>query len=176
MSFRTRGVTLGPFPRGKMLPTVCTPFSAIIHENHACSAFHRERCEFSDLYFLASTFAYASVSCDETTRAALSNLALADLATAQGVRGRVGRLSRIEVGSEEDGSPRLAALRSALPPAAVLSRTASRSESLAKMTAAFRLNLRALSLLALLCGALLIYNTMSFSVVERRALFGLLRR
>ena len=63
----------------------------------------------------------------------------------------------------------------ALPPEAVLSRTASRSESLAKMTAAFRLNLRALSLLALLCGALLIYNTMSFSVVERRSLFGLLR-
>ena len=43
------------------------------------------------------------------------------------------------------------------------------------MTRAFRFNLRALSLLALLCGTFLIYNTMTFSVVQRRELFGRLR-
>ena len=43
------------------------------------------------------------------------------------------------------------------------------------MTRAFRLNLTALSLLALLCGAFLIYNTMTFSVVQRRPLLGMLR-
>ena len=43
------------------------------------------------------------------------------------------------------------------------------------MTAAFRVNLTALSLLALVVGLFLIYNTMTFSVVQRRALFGTLR-
>ena len=43
------------------------------------------------------------------------------------------------------------------------------------MTAAFSLNLRALSLLALVVGMFLVYNTMTFSVVQRRALIGTLR-
>jgi ABC-type lipoprotein release transport system permease subunit len=44
-----------------------------------------------------------------------------------------------------------------------------------QMTAAFELNLTALSLLALVVGMFLIYNTVSFSVVQRRPLFGILR-
>ena len=43
------------------------------------------------------------------------------------------------------------------------------------MTRAFRLNLTALSLLALVCGLFLIYNAITFSVVQRRALIGTLR-
>ena len=43
------------------------------------------------------------------------------------------------------------------------------------MTRAFRLNLQALSLLGLLCGAFLIYNTMTFAVVQRRQLMATLR-
>src|SRR5690606_2928506 len=44
-----------------------------------------------------------------------------------------------------------------------------------EMTRAFQLNLNALSLLALIVGAFLIYNTMTFSVVQRRPLIGTLR-
>ena len=43
------------------------------------------------------------------------------------------------------------------------------------MSAAFALNLTAMSLLALVVGMFLIYNTMTFSVVQRRALLGMLR-
>ncbi len=43
------------------------------------------------------------------------------------------------------------------------------------MTAAFELNLQALSLLALVVGVFLIYNTVSFSIVQRRAILGILR-
>ena len=43
------------------------------------------------------------------------------------------------------------------------------------MTSAFRTNLTALSLLALVVGMFLIYNSMTFSVVQRRPLFGTLR-
>ena len=43
------------------------------------------------------------------------------------------------------------------------------------MTAAFELNLTALSLLALIVGMFLIYNTVTFSVVQRRPMFAILR-
>lgn len=43
------------------------------------------------------------------------------------------------------------------------------------MTAAFELNLAALSLLALVVGMFLIYNTVTFSVIQRRPIFGILR-
>jgi putative ABC transport system permease protein len=43
------------------------------------------------------------------------------------------------------------------------------------MTDAFELNLRALSLLALVVGTFLIYNTVTFSVIQRRPVIGILR-
>jgi hypothetical protein len=43
------------------------------------------------------------------------------------------------------------------------------------MTAAFEFNLSALSMLALVVGMFLIYNTVTFSVVQRRPLFAVLR-
>ena len=43
------------------------------------------------------------------------------------------------------------------------------------MLAAFRWNLRVLSYIALVVGAFLIYNTISVSVVRRRAEIGILR-
>ena len=52
---------------------------------------------------------------------------------------------------------------------------AARQGTIEEMTAAFRINLTALSLLALVVGMFLIYNTMTFSVVQRRPLFGTLR-
>ncbi|MFQ5828792.1 MAG: hypothetical protein ACE5JD_06505 [Candidatus Methylomirabilia bacterium] len=46
-------------------------------------------------------------------------------------------------------------------------RAASRPETLEQMTRAFSMNLTALSLLALVVGMFLIYNTMSFAVIRR---------
>jgi len=50
-----------------------------------------------------------------------------------------------------------------------------RKETLVSMLAAFRLNLEALSLLALFVGVFLIYNTTTFAVVSRRRDAGILR-
>ena len=47
--------------------------------------------------------------------------------------------------------------------------------TLDQMTRAFRINLSALSLLALVVGMFLIYATMSFAVVQRRGQMGTLR-
>ncbi|HEV7517013.1 MAG TPA: FtsX-like permease family protein, partial [Thermoanaerobaculia bacterium] len=114
---------------------------------------------------------------DESTRRAIADLLVVDIATAQELSGRIGLLSRIDlvVPPGRPGERVLARVRALLPPGAELLRTAQRRESTASMTRAFRLNLTALSLLALVCGAFLIYNTITFSVVQRRTLIGTLR-
>lgn len=100
------------------------------------------------------------------------NMLWVDIATAQEIGNQPGRLTRIDL---RLGEAEEQALRASLPPEARLSSTGSRSAGLTEMTRAFRLNLVALSLLALVVGAFLIYNTMSFSVVQRRQLIGLWR-
>ncbi|MGE0639628.1 MAG: ABC transporter permease [Thermoanaerobaculia bacterium] len=115
---------------------------------------------------------------DEGSRAALADLALVDLATAQELLDLPGKLSRLELllpESDPRTPQRIERITALLPPGLLLARTASRPETLAQMTRAFRFNLRALSLLALLCGSFLIYNALTFSVVQRRDLFGRLR-
>ncbi|MEA2693400.1 MAG: putative transport system permease protein, partial [Acidobacteriota bacterium] len=114
---------------------------------------------------------------DESTRRAVADILVVDIATAQELSHRIGLLSRIDliVPPGPAGERLLARARALLPPGAELLRTAQRRESTASMTRAFRLNLTALSLLALVCGAFLIYNTITFSVVQRRTLIGTLR-
>lgn len=114
---------------------------------------------------------------DAQSARALESLLVVDVSTGQELMGRVGRLSRIDLAVPEGaaGEALLARLAEALPPEAAVGRAQGRSETLAQMTRAFNLNLTALSLLALVVGMFLIYNTMTFSVVQRRALLGRLR-
>ena len=60
-------------------------------------------------------------------------------------------------------------------PVLQLSAAEKSNETAKSMTEAFRLNLNAMSLLALIVGLFLIYNAMTFSVVQRRKLLALLR-
>ncbi|MBE7469495.1 MAG: ABC transporter permease [Anaerolineae bacterium] len=110
---------------------------------------------------------------DELSRRALNGLILADISTAQEVLNLVGRLSHIDLilPPETDPQPIL----DRLPVNARLQQAALRNQTLNQMTAAFELNLSALSLLALIVGMFLIYNTISFSVVQRRPVLGTLR-
>lgn len=117
---------------------------------------------------------------DENTRRALADLLVTDIATAQELLGRVGRLDRIDLivpagpGNTQEGAL-LRRARSVLPPGSQITEAGARARSTEEMTRAFRLNLTALSLLSLVCGVFLIYNTMVFSVVQRRTLLGTLR-
>ncbi|MEY2696349.1 MAG: hypothetical protein RL333_487 [Pseudomonadota bacterium] len=105
---------------------------------------------------------------------ALEGMVLGDISTAQEVLGRVGRLDRIDLVLA--GDPALEAkIRAFLPKGVELSSAAGRQSATQNMTAAFELNLRAMSLLALLVGSFLIYNTMAFSVLQRRELLASLR-
>jgi putative ABC transport system permease protein len=112
---------------------------------------------------------------DSLSRRALQGLILTDLATAQELTGRLGRLDRIDLVLRDDGGTSVQQLGSLLPEGARIEATAARAGSIAEMTSAFRVNLTALSMLALVVGMLLIYNTVTFSVVQRRTLFGTLR-
>jgi len=114
---------------------------------------------------------------DELTRLGLASLLVTDIATAQELLGSLGRLTRIDLilPEGEAGEGTLRELRSALPPGATIVPAGSHAGALERMTRAFRLNLTALSLLALVVGMFLIYNTMTFSVIRRRRLIGMLR-
>lgn len=115
-------------------------------------------------------------SSDALTDQGLQNVIITDIASAQELLGMLGRLSRIDLILPEQGGEKIIArIRAVLPPQAQLVSAATRANALQQMTRAFQLNLRALSLLALLIGAFLIYNTLSFSIVQRRALLGRLR-
>ncbi len=115
---------------------------------------------------------------DSLSQRALDGILLADIATAQELTGKLGKLERIDLilpangGADKTLVSRIQAL---LPADARVETVQARTGTVEQMTSAFRVNLTALSLLALVVGMFLIYNTMTFSVVQRRSLFGTLR-
>ncbi len=112
---------------------------------------------------------------DPVAQQSLSSVLLTDIATAQELLGMNGRLSRIELSVADGETERLRQIRSVLPAGADIVRAERRSQALDQMTRAFRTNLTALSLLALVVGMFLIYNIMTFSVLQRRTLLATLR-
>ncbi len=112
---------------------------------------------------------------DSLSQRKLSGLILADISTVQELSGRLGKLDRIDLILPKDNGQTLAKLQAWLPQGVLVTPSSARTGSVEQMTAAFRLNLTALSLLALVVGLFLIYNTMTFSVVQRRPMFGVLR-
>ncbi|MCC6669592.1 MAG: ABC transporter permease [Planctomycetes bacterium] len=109
--------------------------------------------------------------------AALETIVLMDIASAQELLGMAGRLSHVDLILPDGpaGAERTARIRAELPPGVRLVPAGARAEGLARMTEAFHVNLGALSLLALVVGMFLIYNAMTFSVVQRHAVLGCLR-
>ena len=113
---------------------------------------------------------------DKRSQQALENVLLIDINTAQQLFGMASQLSRIDlIIPNENEESIIASLSAGLPVGTRLVSTSSRTDTLSQMTRAFELNLQALSLLALLVGMFLIYNTMTFSVVQRLSLIGRLR-
>ncbi|MCH1570768.1 MAG: FtsX-like permease family protein [Longimicrobiales bacterium] len=117
---------------------------------------------------------------DELTSSGLSDVLLMDIAGAQEVLRLTGLVSRIDLRLEDEAvgvtsSARVEEIRAALPAGVTLQAAGTRTETMSGMIAAFDVNLTALSLLALIFGMFLIYNSATFSVVQRRAILGRLR-
>lgn len=106
-----------------------------------------------------------------------ADVVLMDLAAAQNATHKLGRVDRILLKVPEH--PGLAVwqqkLRDVLPSGVALNPEGSQTAANRRMLSAFRWNLRILSYIALLVGAFLIYNTISVSVVRRRADIGTVR-
>ena len=110
---------------------------------------------------------------DNFARRALDTLMLTDIATAQSLSGTGGKLTQIDIILPEGFDSE--AFAAALPSGTQLVASELRNDQVTEMTNAFQVNLTALSLLALVVGIFLIYNAMTFSVLQRRAVFGTLR-
>jgi putative ABC transport system permease protein len=106
-------------------------------------------------------------------QAGYDSLVLADIAQAQEWLDSLGKLSRIDVRAADGAA--VADLRARLPAGVTLERSQGRAQQSANMTAAFTTNLQAMSMLALLVSTLLIYGAISFAVVQRRRIIGILR-
>ena len=128
---------------------------------------------------------------DSDEQPGFESIAMVDVATAQEILEMQGRLSRIDlilplpetssaanVAAESEGGSKLQQninyLESSIAGVAVTD-AERQNNSLTQMTEAFHTNLLAMSLLALLVGAFLIYNTVTLSVIQRRQTFGQLR-
>ncbi|HVP33919.1 MAG TPA: FtsX-like permease family protein [Steroidobacteraceae bacterium] len=109
--------------------------------------------------------------------AGLDTVILTDIAQAQEWLESPGRLSRIDVrlpaGAAGEAAAR--ALAALLPPGLMLRPMRAQARETLGMTDAFMTNLKAMSLLALLVGTLLIYGAVSFAVLQRRGIIGVLR-
>ena len=108
---------------------------------------------------------------NNSSRQALDDVIITDIATAQEFAGRAGRISRIDLILTPGEVERA---RAALP-AGIRLIDVREENTIDQMTAAFEINLQAMSLLALVVGLFLIYNTVTFSVVQRRAVIGIMR-
>jgi len=104
--------------------------------------------------------------------AALEGVVLLDVSAAQQLFRLGDRLSRVDLIA---GPAELARVGAVLPAGARIEAASEQAATLAQLTDAFALNLTALSMLALVVGMFLIYNTVLFSVVQRRTVLGTLR-
>ena len=108
---------------------------------------------------------------------AWDRLAVMDIAAFQRTFGLSGRLDRIDVVTQPSSSVEQVAeaITRILPPAVTVRRPIQRSQQVESMVGAFQLNLSVLSMVGLLIGMFLIYNTVSFTVAQRRREVGILR-
>ena len=101
-------------------------------------------------------------------------LVVLDIAAAQDLFGRIGRLSRIDL-KLQPGVDRAAFIRSLVLPAGVTATPpGASSERADNLSRAYRVNLTVLALVALFTGAFLVYSVLSLSVAKRSQQFALL--
>lgn len=112
-------------------------------------------------------FSGSLVSQTAFERKVLRGYLVADIQAVQQQFGLKQKLSRIDIAGAETAN----LLRSKLPEGVFLQESSEWQASGRQMSAAFRLNLSALSRLGLLVAVLLVFQTASFSVIQRRNVF-----
>jgi len=111
----------------------------------------------------------------DLTRGGNDRFAAMDIGWAQELFAMRGKLNAIELRAAGERAAVSKRLRAQFPPTVEIAAPSRRSEQVDKMLASFQLNLTAMSLVSLLVGGFLIFNTISASVVRRRREIGILR-
>ena len=106
-----------------------------------------------------------------------SRVAAMDIGWAQELLGKTGKLSSIQLllDHPQDAARTANELAKLVPSDVTVAAPGQRSGQIERMLSSFELNLSALSLISLLVGMFLIYNTIAASVVRRRVETGILR-
>ncbi len=113
------------------------------------------------------------MSLQGVARAQLTDLIVADLATAQELTGSLGAIDRIDLrlnSPEQEKS-----LASDLPHGLALRSTSQQAATLSDLIGSYKLNLNALSLMASFVAVFIVYNSMLVSVKQRTTSLGILR-
>lgn len=106
----------------------------------------------------------------------LNQVLITDIANAQIFLDRTDALDRIDLILPEPGAEAaLTRIQALLPPSVRLEPVDRQVDAVRELTRSFRLNLSALSLLAVVVGTFLIYNTLSFHVTRESRVLGTLR-
>jgi len=110
-------------------------------------------------------------------RLGLENVLVTDIASAQELLDLSGQLTRVDLilSPSGVGTSDLSQLQELLPQGVRLRSRETREQAQTQLTQSFFLNLRMLSLLALVVGLFIVYNALTFSVVRRREWIGVLR-
>jgi len=104
------------------------------------------------------------------------DLIIIDIDSAQAALGIPGKVSQIEIiAPDKDLDAVRERLTALLPANLTVATPKQHGKQVQKMTASFEFNLNSLSFIALIVGMLLIYNTMTISIIRRRADIGTLR-
>lgn len=112
----------------------------------------------------------------ELQQAMGGNVAIVDIATAQDVFARAGRLDRVDLRVAPARRAAVqAVLAASLGRAVVVQPPQARTRQVENMVSAFELNLTALSFIAVFVATTLIFDTMAMAVVRRRRDIGVLR-
>ncbi|MEL6328997.1 MAG: FtsX-like permease family protein [Planctomycetota bacterium] len=115
----------------------------------------------------------ATIGLAPPANASVTDLVVADIATAQELLGIPGTLDRIEARFESDAER--AALVAALPETLELATTESAAARLEELIAAYRMNLLALSMMAAFVAVFIVYNASLVGVQRRRDSIAALR-
>ncbi|MFK5986962.1 MAG: ABC transporter permease [Pseudomonadota bacterium] len=120
-------------------------------------------------------FIIGSYKAPEVYRSQLKNWLISDISTAQELLNLKGYISQIDLLIAPSQVSTINKIKQLLPETIQLVEADKYTKATAQLSQSFELNLTALSLLGLLVAMFLIYNTMMFSIVQRRDLLARMR-
>ena len=116
-----------------------------------------------------------SFTAPEIYQRQLKNWLIGDISSVQELLNLQGTISQIDLLLDGDIAFKIEQIKQLLPEGVQLVKADEHSKAIARLSQSFELNLTALSFLGLLVAMFLIYNTMMFSVVQRRNLLARMR-